>query len=54
MTVAPVENPVLLAHQERGVHLVLQGMHGKDSKERRAVKGDKAPLELLDCPVGSC
>lgn len=54
MTVASVENPVLLARQERGVHLVFQGMHGQDSMERRAVKGDKAPPELLDFPVGSC
>lgn len=51
MTVAPVENPVLLALQEREVHLVSQAMHGQGSKERRAVKGDKAPPELLDCPV---
>lgn len=51
VTAASVENPVLLARQEKGVHLVFQGMHGQDSKERRAVKGDKAPQELLDFPV---
>lgn len=49
--VAPVENPVLLALQERGVHLVLQGMLNQDNQERRAVKVDKASLELLDCQV---
>lgn len=52
--VAPVGNLVLLARLVRGVHLVFQGMYDQDSKERRAVKGDKVSLELLDCPVGDC
>lgn len=49
--VDPVGIPVLLARQARGVHLVFQAMHNQDYKERRAVKGDKASLELLVCPV---
>lgn len=54
MIVVPVGNPVLLALQARGVHLVFQDMHDQDSKERRVVRGDKASLELLDCLVGDC
>lgn len=52
MIVAPVENQVLSARLGKGVHLVFQGTHDQDSKERRVVKGDKASLERLDCPVG--
>lgn len=53
VSVDRVETLVLLAPQERGVHPVCQGSDDQESKERRAVRGDRASQELLDHPVGS-